>query len=235
MRAVRVSPEEHRRNRQIVDPYKLGRRNHGHGRDGGAHGEPTGHGEGGPADKRVIVGYGFWIFLLSDIVMFSAFFAAHAVLARAAAGRPSGPQLFEPSRLALETACLLASSFTCGLSGVAAEARSQLWSQVSLLITGLLGLAFLALEVQEFAEMLAREAGPQQSAFLSSFFAVVGCHGVHVAAGLLWLGTMMAQIFVKGFRPNILRRLLCFSLFWHALDIIWVALFTIVYLMGAGR
>jgi cytochrome o ubiquinol oxidase subunit 3 len=129
----------------------------------------------------------------------------------------------------------LTSSFTCGLSAVATEARSQLWTQLGLLITGLLGLGFLTLEMQEFASLVAAGAGPQRSAFLSAFFTVVGCHGLHVSVGLLWLGTMMAQVFVKGFRPNILRRLLCFNLFWHALDIIWVALFTIVYLIGQGR
>jgi cytochrome o ubiquinol oxidase subunit 3 len=102
------------------------------------------------------------------------------------------------------------------------------------LVTGLLGLAFLGLEARDFAGMVAQGAGPQRSAFLSSLFAVVGCHGLHVTAGLLWLGTMMAQVFVKGFRPSILRRLICFNLFWHVLDIIWVALFTIVYLIGEG-
>ncbi|MDT7951729.1 MAG: cytochrome c oxidase subunit 3 [Acetobacteraceae bacterium] len=90
------------------------------------------------------------------------------------------------------------------------------------------------LEVQEFREMIAQGAGPERSAFLSAFFALVGCHGLHVFAGLLWLGTMMAQVLVKGFRPHIMHRLLCFNLFWHALDIIWVALFTVVYLIGAG-
>ena len=134
-----------------------------------------------------------------------------------------------------ETACLLASSFTCGLSAVATEARSALWTQICLLVTGLLGLCFILLELRDFASMIAQGAGPQRSAFLSSFFAVVGCHGLHVSAGLLWLGTMMAQVFVKGFRDNILRRLVCFNLFWHALDIIWVALFTVVYLLGAVR
>jgi len=183
----------------------------------------------------VIVGFGFWIFLLSDIVMFSAFFAAHAVLQTATAGGPSGRDLFNPWSIAIETVCLLASSFTCGLSAVATEARSQLWTQICLLVTGLLGLCFIVLEARDFALMVAQGAGPQRSAFLSSFFAVVGCHGLHVTAGLLWLGTMMAQVFVKGFRPNILRRLICFNLFWHALDIIWVALFTIVYLIGEGR
>ncbi|HEX2939833.1 MAG TPA: cytochrome (ubi)quinol oxidase subunit III [Rhodopila sp.] len=229
--ASHALPAGHHRD---MDPYKLGH-GHGHGHGGhGGHSEATGHGEGGPASKRVIVGYGFWIFLLSDIVMFSAFFAAHAVLQNATAGGPTGPQLFEPSRVAIETACLLASSFTCGLSAVATEARSMLWTQVFLFITGVLGAAFLALEIQEFAGLVAQGAGPERSAFLSSFFAVVGLHGMHVTAGLLWLGTMMAQIFVKGFRPNVQRRLLCFNLFWHALDIIWVALFTIVYLVGEG-
>ena len=129
---------------------------------------------------------------------------------------------------------MLLSSFTCGLGAVATAARSQIWTQFFLLVTGVLGAAFLTLECIEFASMIARDAGPQRSAFLSSFFTVVGCHGLHVTAGLLWLGTMMAQIFVKGLRPNILQRMLCFNLFWHALDIIWVALFTVVYLVGMG-
>lgn len=217
--------------RRDIDPYRLGR---GHGAPGYG-GFATGHGEGGPASRYVIVGYGFWIFLLSDIVMFSSFFAAHAVLQTATAGGPSGRELFDLSRVAIQTACLLASSFAGGLAAVATGARSQLWTQIFLTITGLLGLAFLLLEAREFAAMIASGNGPQRSAFLSSFFAVVGCHGLHVTVGLLWLGTMMAQVFVKGFRPDILRRMLCFNLFWHALDIVWVALFTIVYLVGAGR
>jgi cytochrome o ubiquinol oxidase subunit III len=214
-----------------MDAYHLGR---GAGGGHGGESHAPGRGTGGPASKRVIVGYGFWIFLLSDIIMFSAFFAAHAVLLTATAGGPTGRELFDPSRVAIETACLLASSFTCGLSGVATEARSMLWTQVFLVITGLLGATFLFLEFQEFAELIERGAGPDRSAFLSSFFAVVGLHGLHVTVGLLWLGTMIGQIFMKGFRPTILRRLLCFNLFWHALDIIWVALFTVVYLIGEG-
>jgi cytochrome o ubiquinol oxidase subunit III len=193
-----------------------------------------GHGEGGPASKRVIVGYGFWIFLLSDIVMFSAFFAAHAVLQTATAGGPGGRDLFHRSTVAIETACLLLSSFVCGLSAVATEARNASWTQAALLVTGLLGAAFLALEFREFADLIARDAGPQRSAFLSSFFALVGCHGAHVTLGLLWLGTMMAQLYAKGFRENILLRLLCFNLFWHMLDIVWVAIFTLVYLVGGA-
>jgi len=217
------------------DPYRLGRDRDGLAGGAGGRSLATGRGEGGPASKRVIVGFGFWIFLLSDIVMFSAFFAAHAVLQPATGDGPHGRDIFNPVSIAVETAVLLASSFTCGLSAVATEARSQLWTQVCLFVTGLLGLCFVVLEANDFATMIAQGAGPQRSAFLSSFFAVVGLHGMHVSAGLLWLGTMMAQVFVKGFRDNILRRLICFNLFWHALDIIWVALFTVVYLIGAGR
>jgi cytochrome o ubiquinol oxidase subunit 3 len=218
--------------RPDLDPYKLG---HGHDVVGLHVHDASGHGAGGPASKRVIVGYGFWIFLLSDIILFSAFFAAYAVLRTETAGGPSGRDLFDPGSVAIETACLLLSSFTCGMSAVATGARSQLWTQVFLVATGLLGAAFLAFEAKDFAGMVAQGAGPQRSAFLSSFFAVVGCHGIHVTTGMLWLGTMMAQVWVKGFRPNILRRLLCFNLFWHVLDIIWIALFTIVYLIGEGR
>lgn len=218
------------------NPYKLGRARRLASIEAEVAGvHPTGHGEGGPASKRVIAGYGFWLFLLSDVVMFSAFFAAHAVLQTATAGGPSGRELFHLPGVAIETACLLASSFTCGLSAVATDARSQLGTQFALLATGLLGLAFVILETRDFAAMAAVGAGPQRSAFLSSFFTLVGCHGVHVSAGLLWLGTMMAQVFVKGFRPNVLRRLLCFHLFWHMLDIIWVAIFTVVYLIGVLR
>lgn len=219
-----------------IDPYKLGRDRRPRRPDDGGAGRrySTGRGEGGPASKRIVVAYGFWIFLLSDIVMFSAFFAAHAVLRTATAGGPSGHELFNPWSIVIETSCLLLSSFTCGLSAVAARVRSHLWTQFALMITGFLGLAFLAFEAKDFTTMIAAGAGPQRSAFLSSFFAVVGLHGLHVSAGLLWLGTMMAQLFVKGFRAVIMRRLLCFNLFWHVLDIIWIALFTIVYLMGEG-
>jgi cytochrome o ubiquinol oxidase subunit III len=188
--------------------------------------------EAGPAAKRVVVGYGFWIFLLSDIVMFSAFFASYAVLAHATAGGPSGMQLFNQRSVAIETGCLLASSYTCGLMSLAIGSRRYVVTYLMALITFVLGVAFLALEVREFAGMIAIGAGPQRSAFLSVFFTLVGCHGLHVTAGLVWLAVMMAQIAIKGFRATVERRLLCFSLFWHALDIVWVWLFTLVYLMG---
>jgi cytochrome o ubiquinol oxidase subunit III len=185
------------------------------------------------AEKRVVVGFGFWIFLLSDIVMFSAFFAAYAVLAHGTAGGPGGVQLFNQRSVAIETGCLLASSYTCGLMALAATSRRYVLTYSTALMTFVLGAAFLALELREFAGMIAIGAGPQRSAFLSAFFTLVGCHGLHVAGGLVWLTVMMAQVAIKGlYHPTVERRLLCFSLFWHALDIVWVWLFTVVYLKG---
>ncbi|HEU0066540.1 MAG TPA: cytochrome o ubiquinol oxidase subunit III [Sphingomonas sp.] len=203
------------------DPYALGRGD-----------TPTS--ERGPAPKRIIVSYGFWIFLLSDFIMFAAFFAAYAVLVRETAGGPAGRDVFELPLVAAETAILLLSSFACGMAGIAANVRNALWFQVAMAATAVLGAAFLALEVYEFAHLIGQGAGPQRSAFLSGFFALVGCHGLHVTLGLLWLTTMMAQVWAKGFREDIVRRITCFALFWHALDIIWVALFTVVYLLGSG-
>ena len=188
--------------------------------------------EAGPAPKRIVVAYGFWIFLLSDIIMFAALFAAYAVLVRATAGGPTGAQLFNQVSVALETACLLASSYTCGLMSLAIGSQRRAATYLGALATFVLGAAFLGLEIREFADMIARGATPQRSAFLSAFFALVGCHGLHVTAGLIWLAVMMVQVAVKGFRATVQRRLQCFSLFWHALDIIWVALFTVVYLVG---
>jgi cytochrome o ubiquinol oxidase subunit 3 len=190
---------------------------------------------GGPIPKRIVVGYGFWIFLLSDIIMFAAFFAAYAVLVGETAGGPSGAELFDLRIVAIETSCLLLSSFVCGLASIAVHARHRPWFYAAMAVTGLLGLAFLVLEVREFISLVQRGAGPSRSAFLSAFFTLVGCHGLHVSAGILWLLTMMAQVYAKGFRADIERRILCFALFWHALDIIWVALFSVVYLMGVTR
>jgi cytochrome o ubiquinol oxidase subunit 3 len=190
--------------------------------------------EAGPAPKRIVVAYGFWVFLLSDIIMFSALFAAYAVLAHATAGGPTGAQLFNQASVALETGCLLVSSYTCGLMSLAVGSRRRAATYLGALATFVLGAVFLGLELREFASMIAQGATPQRSAFLSAFFALVGCHGLHVTAGLIWLAVMMAQVAVKGFRANVQRRLACFSLFWHALDIIWVGLFTVVYLMGVA-
>lgn len=189
------------------------------------------HGE----SKRIIVGYGFWIFLISDIIMFAAFFATYAVLTDNTAGGPAGHDLFEIRNVAIETACLLMSSFFCGMAAIGARFQNDRLFHGAMAVTFLLGATFLSLEVHEFAHLVASGDGPTRSGFLSGFFAVIGCHGIHVTAGLLWLLTMMAQVLAKGYRPDILRRLLCFSLFWHTLDIIWVALFSLVYLVGVAR
>jgi cytochrome o ubiquinol oxidase subunit III len=190
--------------------------------------------EAGPAPKRIVVAYGFWIFLLSDIVMFSALFAAYASLVHATAGGPTGAQLFNQGTAAIETACLLASSYTCGLMSLAINSERRLATYLGALLTFMLGVSFLALEFLEFDHLVAIGAGPQRSAFLSAFFALVGCHGLHVSIGLIWLVVMMVQVAVKGFAETVQRRLLCFALFWHALDIVWVWLFTVVYLTGVS-
>ena len=147
-----------------------------------------GRGGGGPAPKRIVVAYGFWIFILSDMIMFSALFAAYAVLSGNTAGGPTGPELFN--------------------------------------------LRNVFIEASEFAGMVEKGAGPSRSGFLSSFFTLVGTHGVHVTGGLIWLIYLVTQVIAKGLRAAVLRRLLCWSLFWHALDIVWVGVFTLVYLMG---
>jgi len=194
--------------------------------------EDTGLGQRGPESKSIVVPYGFWLFVLSDMVLFSALFATYASLVNATDGGPTTRQIFDRNLVAVETMALLLSSFVCGLAMITAKRRNMAWTQIWLVLTGLLGLVFLVIELTEFGGLIREGAGPQRSAFLSSFFTLVGCHGAHVTAGLLWLGTMMAQVWAKGFQPHIMRRLLCFSVFWHALDIIWVAIFTIVYLIG---
>lgn len=203
---------------------------------GGAHGhaatltEESAHG----TSKRIVVAYGFWIFLISDIIIFAALFATYAVLTNATAGGPSGRELFDLPTVALETGCLLLSTVFCGLAGIGAQARRDRLYYGAMAATFVLGATFVAIELHEFVTMIHEGAGPSRSAFLSAFFALIGCHGLHVSAGLLWLLTMMAQVYAKGYRPDILRRLLCFALFWHTLDIIWVALFSLVYLVGVA-
>jgi cytochrome o ubiquinol oxidase subunit III len=191
-----------------------------------------GRGGGGPAPKRIVVAYGFWIFILSDMVMFSALFAAFAVLRSNTAGGPTGSELFNLTNVFIETMCLLVSSYTCGLGVLSAERRQPQRFLIFAVITFVLGAAFLFIEATEFARMVEMGAGPSRSAFLSAFFTLVGTHGVHVTGGLIALIYLGAQVFVKGLQAAVLRRLLCWSLFWHALDIVWVGVFTLVYLMG---
>jgi cytochrome o ubiquinol oxidase subunit 3 len=192
------------------------------------HGVP--YSERGPASIETVASFGFWLFLLSDVVMFSALFAAYAVLQDHVDGGPDGLKLFNRGYVLAETMCLLVSSFTCGLMALAIERRATsafyLWG----IVTFVLGAAFIVLELSEFTRMIGEGAAPTRSAFLSAFFTLVGTHGLHVTLGLAWLATMMAQVATLSFRPVIVRRLLCFTLFWHALDIVWIGVFTIVYL-----
>src|SRR5215475_12004686 len=191
-----------------------------------------GRGGGGPAPKRIVVAYGFWIFILSDMIMFSALFAAYAVLSGNTAGGPTADQLFNLRNVFIETMCLLLSSYTCGIGVLSAERRQLTRFLIFAALTFVLGAAFLFIEATEFARMVEIGAGPSRSGFLSAFFTLVGMHGVHVTSGLLALIYLVAQMLVYGLRPAVLRRLLCWSLFWHALDIVWVGVFTLVYLMG---
>jgi cytochrome o ubiquinol oxidase subunit III len=194
-----------------------------------------GRGGGGPAPKRIVVAYGFWIFILSDFVMFSGLFAAYEVLAGNTAGGPTGSELFNLRNVFIETLCLLFSSYTCGLGALSAERRQVGLFLIFAALTFVLGAAFLVIEASEFAGMVENGAGPWRSGFLSGFFTLVGTHGVHVTSGLIWLIYLVAQVAAKGLRPAVLRRLLCWSLFWHALDIVWVGVFSLVYLMGDFR
>jgi len=165
--------------------------------------------------------------------MFSGLFAAYAVLSGNTAGGPTGRELFNLRNVFIETMCLLVSSYTCGLAALSVERRRTGRVFLFFLLTFALGAAFLYIEASEFAGMVREGAGPSRSAFLSAFFTLVGMHGAHVTAGLIWLVYMAAQVVAKGLRQPVLQRVLCWSLFWHALDIIWVGVLTLVYLLGA--
>ena len=184
----------------------------------------------GPAPVRVVAGFGFWLFLLSDIIIFAALFATYSVLSGSTAGGPSAAELFDKRHVLMETLCLLASSVTCGFGLLALNRIDARALYFWMGITFLLGVSFLTMEGREFASMVAAGAGPSRSAFLSGFFTLVGTHGLHVSLGLVWLAVMLLQVVTLGFRPMVSRRFFCFALFWHALDIVWVGVFTIVYL-----
>jgi cytochrome o ubiquinol oxidase subunit 3 len=195
-----------------------------------SHGRPIPLSERGPASTWSMISFGFWLFLLSDIVIFATLFATYAVLSKATAGGPSGSDIFDLKNVFIETCCLLASSFTCGLMLIAAERNKLQHFYLWAIVTWVLGAAFIGLEVTEFSDLVGRGYGPTHSAFLSAFFTLVGTHGAHVSSGLLWLLVMMLQVATLGLRTLTIRRLFCFSLFWHALDLVWIGVFTIVYL-----
>jgi cytochrome o ubiquinol oxidase subunit III len=179
-----------------------------------------------------IQAFGFWIYLMTDLVLFSAIFASHAVLAHNYAAGPTGKDLFNLPYTFGETMVLLFSSATCGLAMLTLQKGRKAQVLLWLAITFFLGLGFIAMEIKEFYQMIQNGHGPEKSAFLSAFFTLVGTHGVHVTFGLIWMATMMGQAAIKGLTMPVRSRLVRFSMFWHFLDIIWIGIFTFVYLMG---
>jgi len=176
---------------------------------------------------------GFWLYLMSDCLLFAVLFATYAVLGRSYAAGPSGADLFDLPLVAVNTGLLLGSSITYGFAMIAMLAGRKKQLLAWLALTGLLGLGFLGIELYEFAHLLHEGAGPQRSAFLSAFFTLVGTHGLHVTFGCIWLVTLMVQVGRHGLTRENKRRLVCLSMFWHFLDVVWIGVFTFVYLMGA--
>jgi len=175
---------------------------------------------------------GFWLYLMSDCLIFAVLFATHGVLGRNYAAGPSPADLFDLNLVAINTAMLLLSSITYGFAMLQMERNAKMETLVWLGITGVFGAAFLGLELYEFYHLILEGAGPTRSAFLSSFFTLVGTHGLHVTFGTIWLITLMVQVKKRGLTPENRRRLMCLSLFWHFLDVIWIGVFSFVYLLG---
>jgi len=176
--------------------------------------------------------FGFWIYLMSDLVLFSTIFATYAVLSHNYAGGPTGKDLFDLKYTFVETMFLLFSSATCGMAMLAMRDGKKGMVMGWLVVTFVLGLGFISMEINEFYHMIRQGAGPDRSAFLSAFFTLVGTHGAHVSFGLLWMAVMMVQVMVKGLTTPAQSRLFRLSMFWHFLDIVWIGVFTVVYLMG---
>lgn len=175
---------------------------------------------------------GFWLYLMSDTLLFACLFASYGVLGRSYAGGPSGAELFELPLVAINTSLLLLSSITYGFAVIEMNRQRRNSTLSWLAITGLLGAGFIGIELNEFGNLIHEGYGPQRSAFLSSFFALVGTHGLHVTFGIVWLVTLMAQVSLRGLTVENRRRLMCLSMFWHFLDVVWIGVFTFVYLMG---
>ena len=183
-------------------------------------------------DTVAIQTFGFWLYLMSDLILFATLFATFAVLGRNYANGPTGKELFDLPYLLGETLFLLFSSVTYGLVMLAVPDGKKKWVLIGLAVTFLLGLGFVFMEINEFHGLIAAGHGPDVSAFLSSYFTLVGTHGTHVTFGLIWMAVMIGQVAVKGLTSPVQSRLMRLSMFWHFLDIIWIGIFSIVYLMG---
>jgi cytochrome o ubiquinol oxidase subunit 3 len=192
-----------------------------------SHGHDHGHDDG---SSRTL--YGFWLYLMSDCLIFASVFATFGVLAGSYAGGPTGKDLFELPYVGVETLLLLVSSFTFGLATLGMHAAKKAQVVAWLVVTFLFGLGFIGMEVHEFAHLIGDGAGPDRSAFLSAYFTLVGTHGLHVTVGLIWLAVMIDQVRRFGLDGVVRRRVACLSLFWHFLDLIWICVFTFVYLRG---
>jgi len=201
-------------NHHTNDPFGQAQGRLEHGRDG---------------DNHI---FGFWVYLMTDLLMFAALFATYAVLRNNTFGGPSGKELFSMPFVLTETLILLISSFTCGSMILAAERAKNNQVIIWLAVTFLLGVSFLAMEISEFHRLVIEGHGPSANAFLSSFFTLVGTHGLHIASGLLWIVVLIAIVWKRGVTDHIKSQLTRLSLFWHFLDLVWIFIFTIVYLMA---
>jgi cytochrome o ubiquinol oxidase subunit 3 len=192
-----------------------------------------------PGDETVHAGgstlLGFWIYLMSDALLFATLFATFGVLSSSFAGGPTPRDLFDLQIVAVNTAILLVSALTCGLAMISLLSGKAGAVRLWLAVTALLGIAFVGIELHEFSNLIAEGATPQRSGYLSAFFTLVGTHGLHVTFGVLWIAVMLVQLGQRGLHPENRRRLLCLSMFWHFLDVIWIGVFTFVYLLGVLR
>lgn len=177
---------------------------------------------------------GFWIYLMTDCVLFASLFATFAVLRTATAGGPAGHDIFEPSLVLAETIILLTSSFSCGVALLGLKARNVRQVITALSVTFVLGVAFLTIELSEFTKLATEGHSWQVSAFLSAFFTLVGTHGLHILVGLIWLVTLVTVLLRRGITDKLSRQLTLFGLFWHFLDLVWIFIFTVVYLIGVA-
>ena len=190
------------------------------------------HGEHGHHDAGANKIFVFWIYLMSDCIIFATLFATYAVMMNSTAGGPAGRDIFELPYVLGETALLLLSSITYGMAVIAMNKGNKGTVNAWLVLTFLCGLGFIGMEINEFHHLISEGFGPQRSGFLSAFFTLVGTHGLHVTCGLIWMLVLMFQIATRGLTATNRTRIMCLSLFWHFLDVVWICVFTIVYLMG---